>query len=954
MIAISPEEFLEEYSRTCRPVWRAGVQYRAWTEKDDQISVQLLLANSISTDEERAFPRHFDPHMFAPELCLIAPRGFLSGYMLRMLPARDYRINPYTMAIGVNCDINSYVEGDSVTVSTDILPIYLQMRNKPGRIEGYPHGGPTFLDLADDPLPHLEAVLRGLQSYARDWTSKFDGFVQSNILRLEQKDDYELANGEFLEEIERFREGVEAISDPENSDLLTAFRLMNEAFGLLSQAKPSIQGWYPYQLVFIVSNLPDLLARTQESNTSELNPVVLWYPTGGGKTEAYFGLAIANAFWDRLRAKSFGITAWCKFPLRLLSMQQLGRICALMAYAESVRLATNKIPDNLRGDPFSVGLYAGSKNSANFLDFPSEASKDTTPSFEATGWSGSQDPLDPFIKRNRKMDKCPMCTLEDGGSGTIVTTFNPTIPAFQHICDQCGSRLHLHVSDTETFRWLPTIVVGTIDKLASLGRVPATKIFFGYARRKCDRHGYLLYDSDRCPVLSCGGQLENVQETVDPAPSLLIQDELHFLRETLGAFDSHYETMTLGIMREACRELDSRICGEWKIVGSTATIEGYQRQIRHLYGKRNAIRFPVPGPVKGEHFYSNDDPDEIQRLVLGFRPQNMSHVDAVMKVLLSFHRLTLPLANGDDEAWQSLGEPFMSMSEEKREELMDRYRTSLTYALTRAECGGINKSFVRQLNPQMAKDGLPEFEQARVRNLTGEMGSDDVQKALNDLEHPPEDWIQAITATSMVSHGVDLEALNLIIFRGQPHTISEWIQAMSRVGRATGFPSIVVNVYNPNRERDATYYHHHKKYIEHAGALIRVVPITRFSPSALRKTAPGLFYNAVSYFASPQNVYYMYTGQLNRIFVSIKESVKDLMRMYIDIPQGGLEPKEQRLWQEMENLIETYQDILESPTSPKKTLEALHVMTNLREVDVAARIVPAYDYGRFSHRSEQQ
>ena len=727
---------------------------------------------------------------------------------------------------------------------------------------------------------------------------------------------------------------------------------MNEAVMRYVSSNPRIRTWYPYQLAFIVSNLPDLLLREGDSHLKEPVPQVLWYPTGGGKTEAYMGLALAHAFWDRLRGKSFGITAWCKFPLRLLSMQQLSRINALVEYAEKVRASTDAIPEENKGEPFSVGLFAGGANSTNYLDWPPKADRNTT--LSRYGLPRANEKLSethPFIRKNRKVDRCPICpSLGKSEAGKIVTEFDPKFPRFTHSCDECGHRLNLHVSDTETFRYLPTVVVGTIDKLAALGRVPETKVFFGYAKRRCPRHGYFMHELDECTVLSCGLELQDVQDGLDPSPSLLVQDELHFLRETLGAFDSHYETMTLAIMREASRELAPRLGRGWKTVGSTATIEGYEGQIRQLYGREGAIRFPVSGPVRGESFYSSEDRSEVQHFVLGFRPQNMSHVDAVMKVLLSFHRVVLPLAAGDKEAWRALGEPLASLSEERKEDLVRRYRTSLSYALTRAECGQINKSFVQQLNPQLLKEGSPTFEAHRVRNLTGELDSTDVQRALNELENPPAEWIQAITATSMVSHGVDLDVLNFIVFRGQPHTISEWIQAMGRVGRADGYPSIVVNVYNPNRERDATYYRHHKKYIEHADALIRIVPITRFSLAALRKTAPGLFYNAVSFFASPPGFHYYYRDQLKRKLPDIKERVGELMRRYLDLPEENLNPKEKRLSQELVNQIESIQAYLENPTSPESTLKSIKPMTSLREVDELVTISPVYSYARFWSR----
>ncbi len=502
------------------------------------------------------------------------------------------------------------------------------------------------------------------------------------------------------------------------------------------------------------------------------------------------------------------------------------------------------------------------------------------------------------------------------------------------------------MSDTEVLRFLPTVVVSTIDKMAEVGREPATKILFGFAKSHCSVHGYFLAEGGPCNVLGCGRPTESLTEPVDLGPGLLVQDEMHFLRETLGAFDSHYETMMLAIEGEAAQRLP-RHGGPWRILGSSATLEGYEEQVREIYGYSGATRFPSPGPVRSESFYFEEIPSEVQRYVLGFRPHNMSHVDAVMKVLLSFHRIVGPLATLDPRAWEALGKSFIEADEREREALISHYRTSLAYCLTRMEAGQVNKSFAAQLNPRLSREGLPEFDDNRVENLSSEMGAPHLQRVLHRLENPNQDWIQAVTATSIISHGVDLDVLNFMIFRGQPHTIGEWIQAMSRVGRKPGFPSIVVNAYNPNRERDASYYRHHKGYIGHADSLLRNVPVTRFSKTAVAKTFPGLFYNAVSYFAAPADCHYYFTDQLKKFMPRIRPTVDSLLGEYYDIPRGTKSPKEARLREAVDAEMENSLAILEHPNSPDKTVAPLRPMISLREVEERVTIAPEYEYERF-------
>jgi hypothetical protein len=504
------------------------------------------------------------------------------------------------------------------------------------------------------------------------------------------------------------------------------------------------------------------------------------------------------------------------------------------------------------------------------------------------------------------------------------------------------------VSDTETIRFLPTVIVSTIDKLAELGRDNSTKIFFGYAKTKCQLHGYFLADSGNCNVLKCGKSLESVTDAIDPCPELVIQDELHFLRETLGAFDSHYETMMLSIMKRARRECGARHGGPWNIIGSSATIEGYKDQIAELYRLETAVRFPVPGPAAGMDAYS-EETDETQRLIVGFRPQNMSHVDAVMKVLLSFHRIVFRLIYPNNPLWDDLGPELSRISDQEKTALMRYYRTSLAYALLKTEAGQIYKSLIGQLNQRLQQDNLPNFEENRISNLTGESDATEVADVLQRLEKESEDWIQNVTATSIISHGVDLEILNFMVFRGQPHTVSEWIQTMSRVGRKHGVPGIIINVYNPNRERDAAYFTHHKRYIENADSLIRIVPITRYSVEALRKTIRGLFFNAVAYYSGPNSHYY-YRDRLKTELPKLRPLLNEILRDYYGLSKDKLTPKESRLLEALDSEMENIAAMIENPNQSPDTKKTLSPMTSLRDVDENVKITPSYDADYFSRR----
>lgn len=845
------------------PEWSGRVYHRV-RRVDDGWMIEILLSNtSPLTDwvEEEAF--------LGVQLSLEASREDLVPIHLPEVEGEDYRYSPWTWAAGSNCDTEVREDDGRVQVATDSVPVYVQNRIEYRRWHT-PDGReirPTFESLSQPGgLDALDELADAMDRYLEGWDASAETAPGSSGAANQVAE----ARAAFEAEVDRFKRGIEVLRDADNGDLRKAFLLTNEAFdrrfkhrarvdAAMRGEEPSGEppAWRLFQLVFVVSQVPDLLHRDADPERrveDTPDPSVLWFPTGGGKTEAYLGLVVLHAFWDRLRGKPYGVTAIAKFPLRMLSIQQFSRVDEVFEHAELLRQETPLL-EGRRGDPFSVGYYAGSSNSWNLLDFPvspDRADRDTGWTRGFSGIPGDERRLRRLERDHNKVSTCPLC-FEDGERGTVETTFDPDKPGFRHECRDCGHRLNLHLTDTEVLRRLPTFVLGTIDKFARVATEQWGRAMFGEARVKCDVHGYLL-DAPRddagdavseCPVRGCGRPLRPTPQNVDPAPGLLVQDELHLLTESLGAFASHYETM----MKETLRVMQDRgfATGTWKIVGSTATIEGYQHLVRQLYNYETAVRFPVPGPTREESFYVRET-DEPQRYVLGVRSHGLSHVDTVMKVLLEYHRLVTPVAElSECPPGTDLPAPLQGISDDQRRSLARRYRTPVTYGIRKSEVAQVNNSYVGQLNPHLAQQGFPRFEDHRVVNLTGDSSVSDIQDFLAKMERDPEDYIQAVTATSIISHGVDLDDLNAMVFRGMPHTMAEYIQSMSRVGRASGVPALVVNVYNPNRERDSSHFESHKKYLELRDILLRHVPTTRFSRQALDKTVPGLLLHVVNY-----------------------------------------------------------------------------------------------------------
>lgn len=427
---------------------------------------------------------------------------------VEILPvAEDYQFDPNVWVVGRNC--GALREGNCLT--TRCLAIYRQKR-----ITTRSEPSAPFQDLAQRPLEVLQGIYEAMQAHAQSWERELDlkgytgEFAEAAQTDLRQ----------FREEIRRFAAGLAALRADER--LKKAFTAMNRVFARISPY-PS---WRLFQIVFIVSQLPALALREgitagewagerYEWADDMDQAVVLWFPTGGGKTEAYLGLVCTAMLYDRLRGKKLGVTAWLRFPLRMLSMQQLQRAMRVLYGAEQERLALG-----LEGDPFRLGYLAGKGNSPNQLD-----------AAELQRWSQTGE-----LEKLRLVPNCPAC----GGLETVEVHLQRARLCFEHRCRKCGYQLPLDVSDSEVLRHQSTVVVGTVDKMAALAYQPALSMLW-QVRRYCPQHGYFL---DKCLVKNCSVNSRQLQtvNAYDPGPSLHIQDELHLLQEELGAFAGHYET----------------------------------------------------------------------------------------------------------------------------------------------------------------------------------------------------------------------------------------------------------------------------------------------------------------------------------------------------------------------------------------------------------------------------
>jgi hypothetical protein len=801
------------------PQWQAQLQVEALPETDGRVRVSVMLLNVSAEDANNASPT--DHYLFDVGLEVEGQQADLHPFVFEVVP-EEYKYNRELWGLGRNCSVNRLGGGNAV--QTENAPIYCQPVYTTRDAVDPTLPKATFQGLADDPLPVLRDIAAAMDRYGDDWGALMtlrsgDPDWDPEMLEAAQGD-----LGAFVQEIARFRRGIEAL---ERFDLLRrAFQLMNQTFVNGSRYRQ----WRLFQIVYIVTQLPAVAAREYDVAEwcEEWDYVdVLWFPTGGGKSESYLGLIVCTAFFDRLRGKKAGVSAWMRFPLRLLSLQQLQRLADITGAAELLRRQTPGV-NGADHDPFSVGYMVGKANTPNKL---TESAARGQPSW-LQRLQGNPELLQSLLT----IPSCPFC-----GRKTVEMALDPDRVRLLHRCTnpQCpsaaeGGVLPIYIVDNEVYRYLPTVLAGTIDKVTAVGyQRKFSHLYGGAVNQRCPTHGYMSLGECTEKDAPCQVPPRSYARVTlkDPSPTLQIQDELHLLREELGAFDGHYETFI--------DEYQQRRHGgaRQKIIAATATIEEYENQIAHLYD-RKARRFPVPGPELGESFYATTEHDDTRRLFVGIMPHNYTHINAVVRLAELFHREVEDLRRDPTASIVLLGLQAITSPTEFLA-LLSNYEVHVTYLLSKREGDRARQSFEGQLNRELTGAGYTEVME---RSITGDVAFTEVSQILDELKEPDPDFarrLRAIVATSAISHGVDVERINYMCFFGMPRSNAEYIQASSRAGR--DHPGVVLVVFNPARERDQSHYHFFNKYHEYLDRLVEPVPINRWSKFSINRTIPGLF-----------------------------------------------------------------------------------------------------------------
>ena len=668
----------------------------------------------------------------------------------------------------------------------------------------------------------------------------------------------------------RIRDGVALLNETSKTALLAreAFRLANQSM-LIAQLrstrdvrKPVIQenggiSWVPpisepdpaiphsqrgywraFQIAFLLMSLRGI---TEPDSIERETVDLIWFPTGGGKTEAYLGLTAFTIFYNRLSGQNpGGADVLMRYTLRLLTAQQFQRAALLFCAMESLR----KKDKSLGNKPFRIGLWVGGSATPNTRQDACYALGDLEKNSESEN---------PFV-----LLKCPWCGAAFGSvmgseeskggkykkksKAEIPSLFGyrlhkPSPKAQKTVVFRCGdpacdygerefeghsAPLPIVIIDEDLLEDPPNLVIGTVDKFAMLAWKPEVRRLFGIGED--GRH-------------------------IGLPPSLIIQDELHLISGPLGSMVGAYETL----IERLCRKNgDGEI--KPKIIASTATISRAPEQISHLYARDKVFLFPPAGLEANDSFFArearNDDgtpkPGRLYLGVLAPSHGSLQTTEARVFASLMQHAATMNTDDAGRDPWWTLLCFFNSLRElgSAASLFVADTRDYLRVVLDRQ---GVSYEHIRKL--------------FNVSELTSRIRGDQVPKELERLEkvytsrlvngknlEAHNDMVDACLASNIIEVGVDVTRLSLMAIVGQPKTTSQYIQVSSRVGRDPEKPGMVVVLYGQSKPRDRSHYERFRPYHQQLYAQVEPTSVTPFSAPAVDRALHSLIVATVRQF----------------------------------------------------------------------------------------------------------
>jgi hypothetical protein len=756
--------------------------------------------------------------------------GFVARPNLRGLKTSDndeaiadlqYRAT-FDWAVGHNVATTAVVDGAACRqVRTEWLPTAEVEKVVPADVSGVTVSMDALAAAAT--AADVKALLGGMLDAYGKWIEQQGQTAVSGSQRQE-------ALEALMVDAERAKERIAAGFVVLNDDkALEAFRLANRAMATQArQRNPGVYAdkapsWRLFQIAFVLMNLRGIVEPTcPERQTVDL----IFFPTGGGKTEAYLGLAAFTLVYRRLvhNDDGAGVSVLMRYTLRLLTLDQLSRASTLICALE---LERQKDPKRLGQWPFEIGLWVGQAATPNRMGKKGDKD-DYSARAKVIRYQNNPDKNPVPVP----IDKCPWCgtAFSERSFQLMPNSDTPTSLRIGCMSRRCAFKgnnaLPILAVDDEIYRRVPCFVISTIDKFAALPWVGETGALFGRVDRK-DKDGFYGPCDPGVGTPLKAGFL--------PPPDLIIQDELHLISGPLGTVAGLYET--------AIEALSTRENIKPKLVASTATVRRARSQIQALFARSDVQIFPPPGPNRRDSFFAKTVPstDKNARLYLGVAAQGHSG-----KVMM--HRVYLALLAAAQRAWDDNG------GHKNPKNPADPYMTLVGYFNALRELGGARRVVEDEVTTRLRGYGTRKRQgeakpllasrtlKGSIVELTSRVSTAEVATVKDRLDCVFNDdrRIDVALATNMISVGLDITRLGLIVVMGQPKTTAEYIQATSRVGRDDERPGLVVTLLNMHKPRDRSHYERFESYHETFYRSVEATSVTPFSPRAIDRALAGV------------------------------------------------------------------------------------------------------------------
>ncbi|MEL6092787.1 DISARM system helicase DrmA [Plesiomonas shigelloides] len=874
------------------PEVRVQGSIRARNANGDRL-VTLFLVNA----QEEPDANRDTAWVFQPELIVRSEKDAANRAIFRRRPVLDadgmdperealemiYR-NRVEFAVGHGVAVHAKTEEDvtlATEVRTTVMPQYeVQVTETPGLD---PSDRPAMRDMVSSGLLdmqrlatlEIDPLVDALNMLTKDYAAWIGEQRASVGTQVKGFDAQAQAAMERCREIHtRLQQGIDTLKHHDNA--LAAFRFANRA--MATQRVRSLyalanrrgedatvdkfdavknRSWRPFQLAFLLLSIPSL---ADPSHPDRVQPVsayadLLWFPTGGGKTEAYLGVAAFTMAIRRMQGNlggydsSRGLAVIMRYTLRLLTLQQFQRATALICAMEVLRReALDKGDESLGTEPFTIGLWVGNKVTPGTTENSHRAIEDMRNPGKYN--AGAASPA--------QLTSCPWCGSEvapgrdievDKGSGRTFVYCGDKKGRCDFSKGKSSKQPHpgipVLVVDEEIYHRPPTMMIATVDKFAMMAWRGQVRTLFGRVGQECERHG-LLWPGCECNTghrAAKGLPVARVKK-INPIrpPDLIIQDEFHLICGPLGTMVGLYETA----VDELCGWTLNGKTVKPKVIASTATVRKAKEQVNNVFMRQVSV-FPPHGLDVEDNFFSVQRPikEKPGRRYLGVCSPGSSRPAMLIRVYTAF-------LTAAQELFDHFGEPA------------DPYMTMVGYFNSLRELGGMKRLAeddvqTRSYRVQMSMVERPALAQRSVNNireLTSRVSSQDIPKYLDNLEIKFKSELDATTgkfvtkwqegdtraidvvlATNMLSVGVDVNRLGLMAVNGQPKGTAEYIQATSRVGRS--FPGLVCTVLTWARPRDLSHYetfeHYHATFYKH----VEAQSVTPFSPRAMDRGLTG-------------------------------------------------------------------------------------------------------------------